>query len=251
MWLSVDPALEEYLPQTPNSDEAKEHNKKLPGMGGAFNTVNLNLYHYAGNNPVKLVDPDGREDIIYVKTEKKLDRFESEGYAYKNGTFTGKKFQLFQAWAKIKEFFGMSVGKADITFFFGKPIKTFENFSTLPDSTTEYGTVQAGILYDYTRHDFGGMEAYLLTDPNLGDGKVPQDAKYGNPEKGLGKNPAFLKRDPPYVSGSHLHKAFLSKEKWSGSRGCIIQKDFQGANGMGAYLKKSPTGQSGRAIIFR
>jgi len=26
---------------------------------GIFNTVNLNLYHYAGNNPVKLVDPDG------------------------------------------------------------------------------------------------------------------------------------------------------------------------------------------------
>jgi hypothetical protein len=28
-------------------------------MGGVFNTVNLHLYHYAGNNPVKYVDPDG------------------------------------------------------------------------------------------------------------------------------------------------------------------------------------------------
>jgi hypothetical protein len=63
MWLSVDPALEEYLPKPPNSDEAKEHNKKLPGMGGAFNTVNLNLYHYAGNNPVVMSDPDGREVV--------------------------------------------------------------------------------------------------------------------------------------------------------------------------------------------
>jgi hypothetical protein len=29
-------------------------------MGGVFNTVNLHVYHYAGNNPVKYVDPDGK-----------------------------------------------------------------------------------------------------------------------------------------------------------------------------------------------
>jgi hypothetical protein len=29
-------------------------------MGGVFNIVNLHLYHYAGNNPVKYVDPDGK-----------------------------------------------------------------------------------------------------------------------------------------------------------------------------------------------
>jgi hypothetical protein len=61
MWLSVDPALGEYLPEAPVNDEARERNGKLPGMGGVFNTVNLHLYHYAGNNPVKYTDPDGRE----------------------------------------------------------------------------------------------------------------------------------------------------------------------------------------------
>ena len=38
----------------------KKHNENLFGMGGVFNVVNLNVYHYGGNNPVKYTDPDGR-----------------------------------------------------------------------------------------------------------------------------------------------------------------------------------------------
>ena len=53
-WISPDPILEKYLP---TGDKDKD--SKLPGMGGVFNTVNLNLYHYGGLNPVKFVDPDG------------------------------------------------------------------------------------------------------------------------------------------------------------------------------------------------
>ena len=59
-WLSGDPALGEYIPQAPINDEAKKHNENLLDMGGVFNTVNLHVYHYAGNNPVKYTDPDGR-----------------------------------------------------------------------------------------------------------------------------------------------------------------------------------------------
>ena len=62
--------------QPPIDDEAKKHNENLPGMGGVFNVVNLHLYHYAGigqrsdselqaNNPVKYMDPTGR-DIIHL-----------------------------------------------------------------------------------------------------------------------------------------------------------------------------------------
>jgi RHS repeat-associated protein len=59
-WLSGDPAMGEYFPVAPVNDETKKHNGNLPGQGGVFNYVNLHAYHYAGNNPVKYTDPDGK-----------------------------------------------------------------------------------------------------------------------------------------------------------------------------------------------
>jgi len=65
-WISCDPALGEYIPVAPTNDEAKKHNSNLPGNGGVFNAINLHLYHYAGNNPVKYTDPDGKSAAAVV-----------------------------------------------------------------------------------------------------------------------------------------------------------------------------------------
>ena len=64
-WLSGDPALSDYIPKAPIDDEAKKLNENLPCMGGVFNVVNLHLYHYAGNNPVKYEDPDGEHIEVF------------------------------------------------------------------------------------------------------------------------------------------------------------------------------------------
>ncbi|QSI04806.1 RHS repeat-associated core domain-containing protein [Treponema pedis] len=71
-WLSGDPALNDYIPKAPIDDDAKKHNENLPGMGGVYNTINLHVYHYAGNNPIKYTDPDGR-DIILLNQSVALD----------------------------------------------------------------------------------------------------------------------------------------------------------------------------------
>ena len=58
-WISADPAIGEYIPGAPVNDDVRRNNQNLPGMGGVFNYVNLHVYHYAGNNPVKYTDPTG------------------------------------------------------------------------------------------------------------------------------------------------------------------------------------------------
>src|SRR5437016_8187293 len=68
VWQSADPILDTYLPRagTTPDDAVKLLTPtprrpiatfNLPGLGGVFNSVNLSLYAYAGQNPLRYVDP--------------------------------------------------------------------------------------------------------------------------------------------------------------------------------------------------
>ena len=65
-WMGADPAMGEYLPavgQGPGD---------LPGMGGVFDPTNLAVYHYASNNPLRYVDPTGRNDELNLQYTQDL-----------------------------------------------------------------------------------------------------------------------------------------------------------------------------------
>jgi hypothetical protein len=65
--------MAEYIPEAPVNDAARKRNGSLPGMGGVYNTINAHLYHYAGNNPVKYTDPDGRFAITWPLIKAALE----------------------------------------------------------------------------------------------------------------------------------------------------------------------------------
>jgi RHS repeat-associated protein len=96
-WLSTDPAVGEYIPRAPVNDEARKRNGNLPGQGGVFNYVNLHVYHYAGNNPVKYVDPDGNDYFLATYSKSTGTITASYLYADSSGNITrgsGYKFSV-------------------------------------------------------------------------------------------------------------------------------------------------------------
>ncbi len=73
-WITTDPALEKYIPK-PN-DYDTEHDfywyilndasGKLPGMGGVYNSGNIDCCNYTLDNPIKYTDPNGLYTLLFV-----------------------------------------------------------------------------------------------------------------------------------------------------------------------------------------
>ncbi|WP_227429532.1 RHS repeat-associated core domain-containing protein [Psychrobacter sp. I-STPA6b] len=80
VWQSPDPILSDYL------GGIKTNPSKLPGMGGVYNPPNLNLYAYSHNNPVNVVDLDGKESTYYDSSIERAERAAGLSYASLSNT---------------------------------------------------------------------------------------------------------------------------------------------------------------------
>ena len=168
-WLSGDPALNEYIPKAPIDEEAKKHNENLPGMGGVFNTVNLHVYHYAGNNPVKYTDPDGRTNIdsaiLIDKFGKNLEKNNNSVAKALYDTIINNKESSFSIDREkldsvMKNMNIVITGQAkDI-------ISKFKNFAYSYDSDSGKGNIELS------------FNSEISFNTNLGEVKVTEVVKY-------------------------------------------------------------------------
>ena len=161
-WISTDPALGEYIPGAGKATTSDAGS--LPGMGGIFNTVNLQLYHYAGNNPVKYTDPNGRE-MIKIYVNQPGSGGDRDTYEYTGG----KNFDTGHAFIELKE-----NDKAEGKFFGFYPDSSQTDFSrkelilgndvkgkVVDDSNYDFSKVDVTKEFEISNDDFKAVLDYV------------------------------------------------------------------------------------------
>jgi hypothetical protein len=168
--LSTDPALSDYIPGAPINDEVKKKNGELPGMGGVFNTVNLHLYHYAGNNPVKYIDVDGREykDNISISFLRHRTPEQAMGKPNKTG----------DTYASIT-----NIDKSETVYISGFQ-GSATRMTTGKDGTAQNDSIKHGskVRLQLQKSDFtGGLSLRILGGTTIDD----RSSDYGIPENSI------------------------------------------------------------------
>ena len=217
-WISADPAMWEgdYIPSAPINDKARERNQNLPGMGGIFNYVNFHVYHYGGNNPVRLVDPDGRTNIdidnkiIHADltciddlelANRQLSVLQTEGYRVIASDGEGNEMH-FRSFGALTQFLDMvDSRKLSGTFFLGLDIDLVAingiefsiyiaiDFDDLLNSGLNFtGGISSGanvgvaVVIGYVR---GSIEGYMPLGFDANIGKLPISVSILSDEHGI------------------------------------------------------------------
>ncbi|HYH05030.1 MAG TPA: toxin TcdB middle/N-terminal domain-containing protein [Bacillota bacterium] len=222
-WISPDPGIKEYFPDKPGDTD-------LPGLGGVYNPVNLNMYHYAGNNPVKYVDPDGQFllpllGFVFGQALPEPDRPYSE--AFDSGMNMAFTFMMAgEAYHVVK--FTMAYHLAGRTLSaraqqVATNNKVGNSFDTYVQGTRLKGVADRGLLATQERFytpDVPGRKFvkpdYSIYDKNgnlaaIGDAKASPFILYDEQARGLLKAAATTK-SKTLIYFTPTGKSFIAQE---------------------------------------
>jgi RHS repeat-associated protein len=136
-WISSDPILGKYLP---TGDKEKD----LSGFGGVFNPINLDLYSYGHLNPIKYMDPDGKDVAVPVsyRMSNSGDRPSKPSYAiFKFGVYNyNNPSEMLQA--AVLGTLTKPIGEIELTFDARMVPKTGVNKGTILGNKPKWAEMQ-------------------------------------------------------------------------------------------------------------